>query len=78
MFLFKVFCLPSILSTGLEGKYFLPSSQLHSWPPRGMVGNLGCLCLEGAQGRQQSSKITVNLPERAWVLFLFEPFMAQA
>lgn len=33
MFLFKVFCLLSILSEVFKGRCFPPSSQLHGWPP---------------------------------------------
>lgn len=33
MFLFKVLCLPSILSEVFGGRCFLHSSQIHGWPP---------------------------------------------
>lgn len=46
MLLFNVFCLSSILSKGLEGKYFPQLSSSAGLLERD-VRNVGCLCLEG-------------------------------
>lgn len=54
----------------------MSSQEQASW--RGVVGNVDCLCVEGIWGRQQSSEELSICLKKAWVLFLCEPFVAQA